>query len=212
MPEIREEEMLKRSISLLLAVLFLIAAATPSLACACCIERGYYEHWRGKPGQQYTSILSELTPAGKAELYVTAAGYNDIKGIPTKHFTDRDGGQSFDIATTFSGRAWRMNLDAGAGGKGSLVLPMPVLITKHAVDADGVDTGLGVRAYKELIVRGAVASATGIVNSAARAAKYELIFLGHGNGCDDHSDYSRWRLQIKGPRADFVLFGTFPAF
>jgi hypothetical protein len=83
---------------------------------------------------------------------------------------------------------------------------MPAYITLHAADIDSVDTGLGVSLYKEYSLNGPVTSATGMLRS-ARGASYHLMFQGRGNGCDNSSDFTRWRLEINSGRAEYAFFG-----
>jgi len=85
---------------------------------------------------------------------------------------------------------------------------MPATLRRFKVDIDGVDTGLGVSLYKEFSARGRVRSATGIFGSANRNTNYHLVFQGRGNGCDDASDFTRWRLELDGPKAEYAFFGN----
>lgn len=84
---------------------------------------------------------------------------------------------------------------------------MPTVFTRHKVDMDGVDTGLGVSLYKEFSITGKVSNATGIFRSANATTKYTLVFQGRGNGCDDALDFNRWRLELKGAKASYSFFG-----
>ncbi len=200
--------MLLKKIATLAVSLFIVLLTTGSvLACACCVERGYYGRSRVKLDKFRTELLSEIKISGPADIYITEAGFDMIKGLSEIEKFDAEGGTpEFRFTSAFDRRMWRLAVDAGPGRTGTLVLPMPADITLHAADIDGVDTGLGVSLYKEYSLNGRVTTGTGIFRS-ARAANYHLMFQGRGNGCDNASDFTRWRLDINGPRADYAFFG-----
>ncbi len=199
--------MLKKLIVGGISTLIVLMAANAALACACCVNRGHYERGRIKTDPFYTSIFSDIKLTGVAELYMTEAGFEGIKGLPELAKDEAAGRETkLEIASSFATRKWTFSVDAGMGRKGTLVLPMPTLFTKHSVDIDGVDNGNGVSLYKEFSLSSRLTNATGIFRS-AKAANYELIFQGRGNGCDDKSDFNRWFLSVDGPRASYVIFG-----
>ncbi len=190
-----------------MSLTIVLLTAGSALACACCVERGHYGHSRVKLDASYLTLLSEIKMIGAADLYMTAAGFDGIKGLPEIEKLDPAGEElEFNVTSSFDRRQWRFSLKAGLGPSGSLVLAMPPHITLHAADIDGIDSGLGVSLYKEYGLNGRVTAATGIFRS-ARAANYHLMFQGRGNGCDNPSDFTRWRLEVNGPRADYAFFG-----
>lgn len=197
---------IKRPALFVLSLVFTLLAASSAWACACCVNKGYYEHARVKPGEYYTSLFGEMKLNGAAELYMTEGGFDEMKGLPDLANDEMDVPE-FDVRTSFAGRTWNFTVGAGTRGKGSLTLLMPQLFTKHLVDFDGVDTGLGVNLYKTFTLTAPLSKATGIFRSANRGTTYSLVFLGRGNGCDNASDFTRWRLEINGPRAHYAFFG-----
>jgi hypothetical protein len=187
----------------------LLATASAGLACACCVNRGYYELTRFKPDGFYTSILDSMDFDKKAEVYLTEAGYDGTKGIEDIAAEDSDGRPfSLTMSDSFSARTWKLSFTSPKGKKGTLMLPMPASMTRYKADHHDTPKDREVVLYKEFIFSGSVASATGIFQSAARkATSYTLVFQGRGNGCDDASDFTHWRLQVNGKTADFAFFG-----
>ncbi|NOT48525.1 MAG: hypothetical protein HOP17_12340 [Acidobacteria bacterium] len=72
---------------------------------------------------------------------------------------------------------------------------------------DEEDRPNGPNLYKEFRFKGTISSATGFARSGARGTNYFLVFQGRGNGCDNASDFTHWRLEIDGPKADYAFFG-----
>ena len=196
---------------LFFAVLLVLVFSVPSLAaamCACCVERGFYSLENARPDAFYVSILESMKFAGPAEFYMTVAGFDGTKGLDVLAKDDEAGKSGeLDVVESFAGKTWTFTVTTGSGRTGTLALPMPTTLRRFKVDIDGVDTGLGVSLYKEFSARGRVRSATGIFGSASRNTDYHLVFQGRGNGCDDVSDFSRWRLELDGPKAEYAFFG-----
>lgn len=179
-----------------------------AMACACCVERGYYSVVNARPDTFYLSILDDMKFAAPAEFYMTVAGFDATKGLADLE-KDEAAGKSIalDVVESFGGRAWTLKVKTGSGRAGTLRLPMPATMRRFMVDIDGIDNGVGVSLYKEFSFTGNVGTATGIFRSASRNARYTLLFQGHGNGCDDVSNFYRWRLELDGPRAEYAFFG-----
>jgi hypothetical protein len=196
--------------NIFLAVSLVIFFAIPSLAaaCACCVEPGYYSVENTRPDTFYLSILEDMKLAGPAELYMTVAGFDGITGLDLLA-KDEEAGKSveLEVVESFAKKTWTFSVKTGAGRSGTLSLPMPATLRRFKVDIDGIDTGLGVSLYKEFSARGRVRNATGIFGSASRNTNYMLVFQGRGNGCDDASDFTRWRLELDGPKAEYAFFG-----
>jgi hypothetical protein len=196
----------KKFATFILSLLVVFLTTGSVLACACCVEPGHYSRSRVKLDKSHTELLHYIKITGVADLYLTAAGFDAIKGLPEIEKLEAEGSRpEFRVTSSFDRRNWRISAQA-AGQTGALVLAMPAHITLHAADIDGVDTGLGVSLYKEYGLNGRVTAGTGIFRT-ARAANYHLMFQGRGNGCDNASDFTRWRLEINGPRVNYAFFG-----
>lgn len=206
--------MLKKMIAVCLVSLALLALGPVSiLACACCAEPGTYIFGTDKPQSYYLDVVRDFEFSRPADLYMTEAGFEMIKGLnPIKNeyeSGDWTAESSFDLAASFTGKLWTFNLKTPKGQKATLVLPMPAQMTTYKVDIhDQEDRPNGPLLYKEFRFKGSLSSAGGFARSGfVRGTSYFLVFQGRGNGCDNASDYTHWRLEIDGPRADYAFFG-----
>lgn len=204
----------KRLILASVPFLVLLALASEVLACACCAERGTYSVSTGKLASYELELLKEMKFGPGAEIYLTAASYDDIRGLPEviKEF-ETTSSSEFDLVDTFTGSTWTLNFMTEGERKGTLVLPRPATMTSRRVHIpDNDSTSMNVVLYKEWVFSGSVRSGSGFFRPAtARPARYTLVFQGHGNNCDNAEDFTNWRLEVTGPRADFAFFGKMEA-
>ncbi len=204
-----------KSISIFLLSIFSILSTNVSvLACACCAERGTYEVSTGKMAKYELELLKEMKFGPAADLYLTAASYDDIKGLPdvVKEF-ETTASSEFSLIDAFNGSSWTLNFMTGGERKGSLVIPKPATMTSRRIDIpDNTSESPNVVLYKEWTFTGTLTSGTGFFRSGIlRPTKYTLIFQGHGNNCDNAEDFTNWRLAVKGPKADYAFFGKMKA-
>lgn len=206
--------MLKRTIAVSLASLMLLALSPLSiLACACCAEPGTYMLGTGKPQSYYMDVVRDFEFSKPADLYMTEAGFDMIKGLnPIQKEFESEGWtaeSNFDLTASFTGKLWTFNLKTPKGRAASLALPMPAQMTTYKVDIhDQENRPNGPLLYKEFRFKGNITSANGFARSGiVRGTTYFLVFQGRGNGCDNASDFTHWRLEIEGPRADYAFFG-----
>jgi len=149
-----------------------------------------------------------------ANLYETEAGSDLIKGLGSINkeleTSDYVMPMNFDLRkASFASDTWNFVLRSPKGAAGSLTLPLPPRMVEFKVDIhDGSDKGLGPLLYKEFRFEGRVASATGFTKGGiVRGTTYSLVFQGRGNGCNDVSDFTHWRLAVEGPQASYAFFG-----
>jgi hypothetical protein len=204
--------MIRRSLLIFVSIALLAITASAANYCACCVERGYYDVRTEKVDTFHTGLVEGMTFNKIADLYMTEAGYDGIKGLPDLETEiNNDGAVAFDLVESFLNKTWTLNIATRSGKKGVLALPMPARVTVFKFDTredDNVDRGLGVSLYKQLTFTGRVSRGTGIFRAAtARTSTYTLIFHGSGNGCDSSADFRAWRLELNGQRAGFVLLG-----
>jgi hypothetical protein len=198
----------------LFAVVCLTAFANNAMACACCAEPGTYMIWTGKPNEFVYGILDSMEFDKTAELYMTEAGFDSIKGlddIKKEYESDAWTAEAgvFDLVKEFTNKTWKLTLKTPGGKSGMLVLPAPTQMVEYKVDIhDTKDTGLGVQLYKEFRFKGYVQNGTGIFRSGMiKPTTYFLVFQGRGNGCDDVSDFTHWHLEIDGKKANYEFYG-----
>lgn len=205
---------MKRFSIIIFAVICLMSLANNALACACCAEPGTYMIWTGKPSEYDLSVVRDMKFDKKVELYMTEAGFESIKGLnDVKKEMESDSWNyetdALDLVNEFTNKTWKFKIKTPGGKTGTLMLPMPTLMVQYKVDIhDTKDTGLGVSLYKEFRFKGTVQNGTGIFRSGIiKPTTYFLVFQGRGNGCDDASNFTHWRLEIDGKKAKYVFYG-----
>lgn len=197
-----------RSTLLLVLLTVFFIFPTDAFACACCSEDGTYSIWTGKPDGYYLETLGNMKFAKDAELYMDAAGFDNIKGIAG--MTDDIDFLKFGLTDSFMAKTWKMNFKAKNGKTGTLVLPLPAQMVSFKADIhDGEKSGGGgPLLYKEWRFKGTVQSGNGIFAAGImKPTAYFLVLQGRGNGCDNAEDYTHWRLEIGGKRADYKFTG-----
>jgi len=199
---------------LLLPIAFAVMLFVPidSLACACCADAGTYSISTVRPGAYDLDVLGEMKFGRAATLFMTEAEFESIKGLRSieNELTAEGWNGEFGLAATFAKRAWRFEIVTPSGKKGVMTLPMPTQMVKFKVDIhDGQTYGAGgPNLYKEFRFKGNVASGTGFFRDGFTApATYFLVFQGRGNMCDNAGDYTDWRLEVNGRRAQFAFLG-----
>lgn len=198
-----------------LTLFFVLSTVLPVFACACCSEPGTYSIWTGKPDSFYTNILKEIQFDKGAYLYMTEAGFGNIKGLSSIEAEFNDGSWaaspgSLDLVNTFNGRVWTFTIKSPKGKTGTLRLPIPSQMLAFKVDIhDGKTSGGGgPLLYKELRFKGTVGGGGGFFGSSiVRQTSYFLVFQGRGNGCDSPDDFNNWNLEITGKKARYQFFG-----
>jgi hypothetical protein len=115
-----------------------------------------------------------------------------------------------NIVDKFLRRTWSLDVSTKSGRRATLTLPLPAQMLRYKVDThDRRDAGTDVVLYKEFFFTGSVAGGTGFLRSAnAKTTTYTLVFQGRGNACDNASDFTNWRLELKGPKSRFAIFGN----
>lgn len=205
----------KLSITALFAFVCITSLSSRALACACCAEPGTYSVSTGKVASYELEILKNLKFGPAANLYTTPASYDDIKGIAAviKEFEKTSEGE-FDLVDAFTGSMWTLQFMTEGEQKGTLTLPRPTRMTSRSIHIpNNTSTSSNVSLYKEWIFNGSVSKGTGFFKRdiVKPATKYTLLFQGHGNNCDDASDFTNWRLELNGPKADYAFFGKMKA-
>ncbi len=198
----------------LLAVVLLLSMSSSALACACCAEPGTYSVSTGKMAKYELDLLKDMKFGPAAELYTTPASYDDVKGLAgvIKEF-EMTSSSELALVDAFTGSTWTLQFMTGGERKGSLVLPRPTQMTSRFVHIpDNTSTSPNVTLYKEWIFNGTIRSGTGFFRrDIAKPTKYTLIFQGHGNNCTNAEDFTNWRLDVNGSKADYAFFGKMKA-
>ncbi len=193
-----------------LSLLCLFALPAETLACACCAEPGTYFISTQRPEPYMLELFDEIKFEAPADLYMTEAGWDGIKGLSDLDKDENDGKKiDLSITKSFASRRWEFTIKSASGREGKLTLPMPRTFVKYAVDLrEPREEGTMISLYKELRFKGTVGAATGFLKKGvAPGTSFFLVFQGRGNGCDNAYDFTHWRLELTGPKADYALFG-----
>ena len=191
---------MKRSILALMSAVVLLAASTVSLACACCADRGTYWVSTSSPDAYTLGLLKEMRMDVGVELYMTE-GEDEMKGIGDLGWED------LSVVDAFTNNTWKITIKSAAGKTGTLILPRPAKMTSKKIDLREKEDGDPLL-YKEYAFSGIVGTGSGVFKSGiVRPTKYTLVFQGRGNICDNVEDFTHWRLEVAGSKADYAFFG-----
>jgi hypothetical protein len=190
---------LPASLAVLACLLLLSGSAR---ACACCSNEGDYRIGFARPSAYELSLLGQVRFGGTARLYLTEADMEEsARGLAHR-------AESYALSGSLVGRAWKLVFRDGAKA-GTLTLPLPAKMLSYAADTrDGRQSpGGGPLLYKEWRFEG-TAQGTGFFRDGiAHATRYFLVLQGRGNGCQNAEDFTHWRLQVTGRKADYAFYG-----
>jgi len=193
-----------RICALFIFVIAVITLFSPSnvSACACCADAGTYSISTKKPTSFEFGELAKIK-FGTTNLFTTPGYPDDLKGIALPS-------ENFSLSGSLQSSLWKLNFKQEQNKSGTLNLTKPISMVAYMADLhDGKDTGLGVRLYKEWRFKYRVQSGTGIFqNGIAPVTEYFLVLQGRGNACTQAEDFTHWRLEITGKKANYAFFGT----
>jgi len=202
---------------LLFTALLSISALFPAdaFACACCAETGHYRIRTYKPEAFQLGILQEMKFDKTAELFLTEAEFESVKGLEAIQAEMSApgwvaGSSAIGLTSVFAAKTWKLNFKTPKGKTGVLTLPIPIEMLDFSVDIhDGKNIGGGgPLLYKEWRFKGSVQSGTGFLQAGiVKPTTYFLVFQGRGNGCDDVTNFTNWHLEINGAKAKYEFFG-----
>ena len=194
-----------KTLSLTLSTIFLtlILFTTNIFACACCADKGYYNLSYKTPNNYEIGQIKDIH-FETSELYATNAFPDNIKGIPSPT-------ESYKVSGSIGGDSWAFTFTDENGKTGTLSLKTPKKMIDYAVDIkDGKKGGAGgVVLYKEWRFKYRVAKGTGIFQNGIKGkTEYFLVLQGRGNACTSAEDFTHWRLEVTGKKADYTFHGT----
>ena len=170
-----------------------------TLACACCAEKGFYSISYNKPTAYELGEINKLKFDRAANLYLTAAGEDAIKGISGIS-------ETYNLVGSFLNPNWRLTFK-NVNKTGVLTLPMPLKMLRYKVDTHNTETPGEPVLYKEWRFEGTVRGTGIFQNGIVPPTKYFLVLQGRGNACDNASDFTDWRLEITGRKAGYAFYG-----
>lgn len=194
------------------AFLLLLSLSDSALACACCAERGFRSTVVGSLDDYQLGLLKDMKMADNANLYIDEAGFESIRGLSELDKEYNEGSlEKIDLISSYLNNTWKVTIKTPAGKTGTLTLPRPAKVTVFKVDQFEKTEGDAVL-YKEFVFSGLVGSGTGAFKSGiVKPTKFNLIFMGKGNMCDNAEDFTNWRLEINGAKARYAFYGKMKA-
>lgn len=200
-----------------MSALFVTAVfSADAYACACCAEKGHYRIWTGQAASHHLEVLGAMRFAPKAELFITEADFEIIRGLEPLRQEIEGAELSADsgilgLVGAYSERRFQLDFNTKGGRPGRLTFRLPMQMVAFSADIhDGRDGGAGgPLLYKEWRFKGELTSGTGIFAAGiVRPTSFFLVFQGRGNGCDSPEDFTHWRLEINGRKAQYAFFGA----
>jgi hypothetical protein len=183
-----------------------LAISDQVLACACCADEGERKVLVERYDFSKRELIDQLQFDHAAELVLTDAGFDGIKGIASPS-------DEYDLRVHKNRTEIIFALGDKDGHVGSLVLRKPASISVFEIDLrDGQkNDGGGPRLYKEWKLSSTM-TGTGVFKTGASNNQFiTLIIHGHGNHCDNLADFTHWTLVINGPLAVYSLIGELKA-
>ena len=193
-----------RHVLVLFTALF-FCGPTKAHACACCSDYGTYTLQSNEPISGYVLEAikgMEFAPAAQLFLIDGPEDEDQIKGLGTIS-------ESYGMTAVADSKQWRLKFRTENGKSGELILPLPSKIAIFAVDIHNGETNAAGRPllYKEWRLEGNATGNEMFKEGFTAPARYTLILQGRGNRCDAVDDFTHWRLQISGKKADYAFFG-----
>ena len=198
-------ENLMKSFSPFLLSLFAVILFSPinALACACCADPGFYKISVQRPSVIQLRELKRLKFSA-ASLYSTAGFPDNVRGLREPV----DG--KYEASGTVDPGGWNFKFKDPNGKDGELNLRMPKNFVDYAVDLRrGERGGAGsVMLYKEWRFKFRVKNGSGIFADGIKGkTEYFLVLQGKGNACTSASDFTNWRLEVTGKKANYAFYG-----
>lgn len=183
------------------AAILALAAANAALACACCTN----------PGQRHVRTVlldadkrdefAQLRFADTAQLFTGEAEPEDVKGITTPS-------SNYELNAAWEGDRLVFAFRDREGRSGTLALPGPRTITLFEVDPrDDPGSGLGPVLYKEWTLTSPAAGSGVFSAGLGPGQELSLILHGRGYNCTTIDQFKHWSLVMRGPKANYTLFG-----
>jgi len=177
-----------------------LAIGHDALACACC----------SNPGQRNVAMvpfdavkrdeIGRLRFAGTAQLFVGEADPADIKGIATP-------AARYELSANWDKDRLVFALRDPAGRSGTLSLQRPSRIAIFEVDPRAANPEAEPALYKEWTLTARAAGAGVFSAGLGPSQQLSLILHGRGNSCTSAEQFTHWTLEMKGPKANYLLFG-----
>jgi hypothetical protein len=192
-----------RTSVLAMMMLLLTAFVLPAevWACACCADDGEYGIGFIRPSRYELDLLRRIRFRETVTLFTNAAGLEAVRGLVNPK-------ETYGLNGSFAGGMWNLVFRDG-NLPGTLNLRLPARMLSYRADIHDKQTsgGGGPLLYKEWRFEGQANGAGFFKTGFAAPAKYFLVLQGRGNNCDNAEDFTHWRLEITGRKAEYAFFG-----
>jgi hypothetical protein len=170
-------------------------------ACACCSNAGQRSVATRALDSGKREDIGHLRFAETATLFLGEADVDTVTGIATP-------AAGYDLAVTEQHGRYVFALRDALGHTGTLALTLPKTLSMFEVDPrDQPDNGHGPNLYKEWTLTAPAAGSGVFRPGIGRRQMLSLILHGRGNSCTSSVDFAHWTLEMRGPKANYRLFG-----
>ena len=187
---------------LVFSALLLLLAPIAVFACACCSNEGEYFKSTTRIRDYQLELIKQMRFGNQAYLFITERDLEEgARGIA-------DPKLEYALSDSLAGKIWRL-LFKDNSRSGTLSLTLPLQMESFSVDLQNGEKsdGGGPLLYKEWRLKGLVTGTGFFKNGIIGPTRYDLIFQGRGNGCDNAEDFKSWRLEITGKKAQYAFYG-----
>jgi hypothetical protein len=183
------------------AALLALATWNTALACACCANPGQRSVRTVPLDADKRDEISQLRFARTAQLYTGEAEPEDVKGIATPS-------AQYDLNVAWENDRLVFALRDRRARVGTLSLARLRTISQFEVDPrNDAGSGLGPVLYKEWTLTSPAAGSGVFSAGLGPGQELSLILHGRGNSCTSIDQFKHWTLVMRGPKANYKLFG-----
>ncbi len=196
------------------AIIISLFPIAPARACACCAEHGERHDLVLPIKDDMQDMLAQLRFADRANLYMTAAGWDDdvIRGIPAKNRAE-----TYHLSVSLEKEMWSFVFKDDHGNRGKIGFAQPLTLHEYAVDQRPQiaqsSAYVPVELYKEWTLQAPLSPAGFFDRPTKGIISAKLILHGWGNGCTDAGQFANWTLEVSdrrgAKRSEALLFRFF---
>jgi hypothetical protein len=178
----------------------IVATIDDVRACACCTSAAQRNVGVVPLDAGRRDEISRLRFATDARLFLGEADAGDIKGIetPSAHY---------ELVTTWQKGQLTFEFTDVLRRSGTLSLKLPGTIAIFEVDPRAPKAEREPVLYKEWQLTSKAAGSGVFAVGLGPNQLLTLIVQGRGNSCTSSEDFTHWTLVMRGPRANYSLFG-----
>jgi hypothetical protein len=171
--------------------------------CACCANAGEWAEVTRRIQPYELNVIQDLKFAEKAQFYLSDA--DEPAGVQLPSLI----GEGVTTKLTRRQKQWTIRVTGHEGETGTLTFSLPAVATFFKVDPrDGAAGDAGPMLYKEVRMGGPVRGTGIFARGNSGSTRYRLVIQSRGNNCFDGDSFKGWTLQVRGPKADYSVYGA----